>query len=256
MIWGIVAALIMGGLSYRLRLLSLSGALAAVALGIPVFGFGGWMWAVPMLAFFLLSNLLGKVGKARKAQFDLVFEKGGQRDIYQVLANGGVAGVIAVIYAVTGRVDLFPLYCTALAAAAADTWATELGTLAKGTPRLVTTFRKVPAGTSGGITITGLVSASAGAMSVALSGWFFYGDFYTVFLVTFCGSLGSMFDSFFGATIQAQYRCDVCEKVTEKHAHCGQATERVSGWAWMNNDWVNGISVASSTVIFLFAAFL
>ena len=68
------------------------------------------MWAVPMLAFFLLSNLLGKVGKARKAQFDLVFEEGGQRDIYQVLANGGVAGVIAVIYAVTGRVDLFPLY--------------------------------------------------------------------------------------------------------------------------------------------------
>jgi uncharacterized protein (TIGR00297 family) len=249
MIWGIGAAFFMGAVSYRLHLLSLSGALAAIAVGIPVFGFGGWMWAVPTLAFFLLSNLLSKVGKAKKKQFDLVFEKGGQRDAYQVLANGGVAGVIALIYAVTGRVDLFPLYCTALAAAAADTWATELGTLAKGTPRLVTTFRKVPAGTSGGITITGLVSASGGAMTVALSGWIFYGDLYTVFWVTLCGVLGSVLDSLLGATVQAQYQCDVCDKVTEKRAHCDRETQRISGWAWMNNDWVNGLSVVGGTVV-------
>lgn len=249
MVWAIGIALVMGGLSYGLRLLSLSGAVAAVVLAIPVFGFGGWMWAVPMLAFFLLSSLLSKVGKKKKKKYDLVFEKGGQRDAYQVFANGGVAGVIAVIYAVTGRVDLFPLYCTALAAAAADTWATEVGTLAKGTPRLVTTFRKVPAGTSGGLTVMGMMGASAGAMSVALSGWFFYGGLYMVWAVTICGVLGSLLDSLLGATVQAQYRCDVCDKVTEKREHCDQGTERVSGWVWMNNDWVNGLSVLGSVVL-------
>jgi len=248
MVWAIGIALVMGGLSYGLRLLSLSGAVAAVVLAIPIFGFGGWMWAVPMLVFFLLSSLLSKVGKDKKKKYDLVFEKGGQRDAYQVFANGGVAGVVVVIYAVTGRVELFPLYCTALAAAAADTWATELGTLAKGTPRLVTTFRKVPAGTSGGLTVMGLMGAWAGAMSVAISGWVFYGGLYTIGVVTLCGVLGSLLDSVLGATVQVQYRCDVCGKVTEKREHCDQETARISGWAWMNNDWVNGLSVLGAVI--------
>jgi uncharacterized protein (TIGR00297 family) len=256
MVWAIGAALVMGCVSYGLRLLSLSGAVAAVILAIPIFGFGGWMWGVPMLTFFLLSSLLSKVGKEKKKRYDLVFGKGGPRDAYQVFANGGVAGVIAVIYAVTGRVDLFPLYCTALAAAAADTWATELGTLASGTPRLVTTFRKVPAGTSGGLTVIGLMGASLGAISVALSGWIFYGGLYMVWAVTFCGVLGSLLDSLLGATVQAQYRCGGCGHVTEKREHCGQGTERVSGWAWMNNDWVNGLSVLGAVVFGFFMGVL
>ena len=254
MIWGFGAALLMGVLSYRLKLLSLSGAIAAVMMGIPIFGYGGWMWAVPMLTFFFLSNLVGRVGKAKKAQFDLVFEKGGQRDAYQVLANGGVAGAVAVMFAVTGQVALYPVYCAALAAAAADTWATELGTLAKGTPRLVTTLQKVPAGTSGGITLTGLMSASAGALSVALAGWVFYGGLYVVFWVTLCGVLGSLMDSLLGAMVQAQYRCDVCDKVTEKREHCDRETKQVVGWGWMNNDWVNGLSVTGAAVLALLLA--
>jgi len=256
MVWAIGIALVMGGVSYGLRLLSLSGALAAVVLAIPIFGFGGWMWAVPMMTFFLLSSMLSKVGKEQKKQYDLVFEKGGQRDAFQVFANGGVAGVIAVIYAVTGRVDLFPLYCIALAAAAADTWATELGTLAKGTPRLITTFRKVPAGTSGGLTVMGLMGASVGALSVALSGWLFYGGLYMVWAVTFCGVLGSLLDSFLGAMVQAQYCCDVCGKVTEKREHCGGEAVQVSGWFWMNNDWVNGLSVLGAVVFGFFVGVL
>jgi uncharacterized protein (TIGR00297 family) len=256
MIWGIGVAFFVGALSYRLHLLSLGGSLAAVILAVPIFGFGGWMWAMPMLAFFLLSSLLSKVGGTKKEQYDQVFEKGGRRDGYQVFANGGVAGLIVVIYALTGRLDLFPIYCAALAAAAADTWATELGTLAKGTPRLLTTFRKVPAGTSGGVTVTGLISAAAGAMTVSLSGWVFYGSLYTVLWVAMCGVLGSVLDSVLGATLQAQYRCDACGKVTEKHEHCDQKTRQISGWSWMNNDWVNGLSIAGGAFFAFCTQFL
>ena len=246
MLWGIILG---GGaalLSYRLRLLTGSGAVAMFALAVPIFGYGGWMWTVPIVVFFVFSNLLSKVGKAQKQQFHLVFEKSDQRDAWQVMANGGVAGVVAVYYAVSGDGATFPIYCTALAAASADTWATELGTLARGTPRLVTTFRQVPAGTSGGVTLTGLLSSLAGSFLVALSGWLFVGTVTTLVMVSLCGLAGSLVDSVLGATVQAQYRCDDCGKVTERRVHCEQSTGRISGLAWMNNDWVNILGIAGA----------
>lgn len=249
MMWGIVAGCIVVLFSYRAHLVTFGGALAMFCLAVPIFGYGGWVWTIPIMAFFVLSSLLSKVGKERKRQFDLVFEKSDRRDAGQVLANGGVAGVIAVYYAVVGNMDVFPLYCTALAAASADTWATELGTLAKGTPRLITSFRQVPAGTSGGVTIFGLLSAFVGALVVAMSGWLFAGTVMTMVMVTLCGLAGSLFDSFLGATVQAQYRCGSCHKVSERRAHCGQSTERISGWVWMNNDWVNFWSIVMGTVV-------
>jgi len=245
LIWGILAGAVMSAGAYRFGLLTRSGALAAFALSVPIFGFGGWMWAVPLLVFFGLSNALSKVGKRRKRQYSLVFEKGNRRDAFQVLANGGVAGVIAVLHMVTGDVHLYAFYCASLAAAAADTWATEIGTLARGTPRLITSLRPVPAGTSGGITLMGLLGASGGALSVALSGWAFYGDWGTVAWMTACGVTGCLIDSLLGATVQAQYRCGECGKVTEQVTHCDQPTARISGWAWVNNDWVNVLSIAS-----------
>jgi uncharacterized protein (TIGR00297 family) len=243
MIWGIVAGSIVALASYWARLVTFTGALAMFCLAVPVFGYGGWAWTVPIMAFFIPSSLLSRVGKEHKRQFDLVFVKSDRRDASQVLANGGVACVIAVYYAMTGDVDVFPIYCAALAAASADTWATELGTLARGTPRLITTFQQVPAGTSGGITMVGLMSAFAGALVVAMSGWLFVGTTMTMVIVTLCGLAGSLFDSLFGATIQAQYRCGSCEQVTERRKHCEQSTERISGWRWMNNDWVNFWSI-------------
>lgn len=249
MIFGLIVGGVAALVSYGLRLLTFSGALAAFALAVPIFGYGGWMWAVPMATFFVLSSLLSKVGRVRKKQYDLVFEKGSHRDAAQVLANGGVAGVIAVMYAVTGQVNLYPFFCTALATAAADTWATELGTLSRRTPRLVTTGRTVPAGTSGGVTIVGLVSALLGALGVALSGWFFYGGWAMVLVVVFCGLLGSLLDSLLGATVQAMYCCGVCGKLTERIDHCDYPAELVSGWVWMNNDWVNFLSIAGGTLM-------
>ena len=119
MFWGIVFGGLVAALSYRARLLTGSGALAMFVLAVPIFGYGGWMWTLPILAFFIPSSFLSKVGKAHKTQFHLVFEKSDQRDAGQVMANGGVAGAVAVYYAVTGNSDVFPIYCAALAAASA-----------------------------------------------------------------------------------------------------------------------------------------
>jgi len=53
--------------------------------------------------------------------------------------------------------------------------------------------------------------------------------------------MAGLVDSWLGATIQAQYRCNACNKITEKRKHCDSETNIVSGFSWLNNDGVNAI---------------
>lgn len=253
------AGTLLGGaaaaISYRLRFLSGSGAVATFLLAAVIFGFGGWKWTVPILAFFILSSLLSKVGRAAKSRYDLIFEKGSRRDHAQVLANGGAAGALMILYMFFEQPQIYYYYLAALAAATADTWATEIGTLAKQPPRLITTFRSVPAGVSGGITLAGLSAALGGAFVIALAGWVFSNPWSPVILlaVTASGLLGSMVDSYLGATLQAQFSCPACRKITEKKLHCnGNQTSAVSGIRWMNNDMVNFLCTLSGLFFFYF----
>ena len=245
---GLILAAIAGISSYRLRFLSASGAIATFLLATIVFGFGGWKWTIPILAFFLLSSLLSKFGKPRKAYLDLVFEKGSQRDHGQVAANGGIAGVLMIVHMFLGSEILYPMYLGSLAAATADTWATELGTLGKSRPRLVTTWKPVAAGTSGGISLRGTLSGMAGAACIGLCGSLFVSPdlrWSIIAAAVVSGFVGSLADSFLGATIQAQYRCPTCNKRTEKLRHCAdQPTELISGFPWLQNDVVNLLATA------------
>lgn len=248
MIFGGIAAV----LFWKFRLLAPSGAMATFLLATAIFGFGGWQWTLPILAFFIPSSLLSKLGKKIKTRYDLVFEKGSERDFAQVFANGGVPGIIMIADMLAGNDTFFFYYLAALAAASADTWATELGTLVREQPRLITTFRKVAAGTSGGITLPGTISAAAGAALIAFSGLIFpieisWAD---VGLITLAGLAGSMIDSLLGATLQIQYRCEACGKVTEKTTHCdNRPTIAFRGIRWMNNDIVNIVSIIGATML-------
>ncbi|HFE64799.1 MAG TPA: DUF92 domain-containing protein, partial [Caldithrix sp.] len=78
-------------------------------------------WTVPVLAFFVTSSLLSKIGRSRKVQFDLIFEKGDRRDAGQVFANGGVAGLLMILFVFVPMHEIYFMYLAALAAAAADT---------------------------------------------------------------------------------------------------------------------------------------
>ena len=151
----ITASLLAG----RLRMLNGSGVLAAALLGFAVLAYGGWGWALLLLAFFGSSSLLSRAFKSRKANVAADFAKGGQRDWAQVAANGGMA-LIALSLWLVGLIDggqATLLYAGALATVNADTWATELGVLSRQAPRLVTSWRQVPKGTSGGGTGQGKI---------------------------------------------------------------------------------------------------
>jgi uncharacterized protein (TIGR00297 family) len=238
---GIVLAALVSAAARRGRALSVSGAWAALAVGSLTFGIGGVPPAVLLLIFFISASLLSRLGSARKAAVAAAFDKGGERDAGQVLANGGLAAAAAVGYGWTAHPGWLVAVAGSLAAANADTWATELGVLARTWPRRILNGQRVEPGTSGAISGPGLLAALAGAGLVSLGAAAFASDVRLGVAAAVGGFAGAMVDSFLGATIQAIYWCPICQKETERHPlhTCGTTTTRLRGWPWLRNDGVN-----------------
>lgn len=243
-------ALLVAAGSYQARFLSLSGAVATFLLASVIFGIGGWKWAVPILTFFVLSSLLSNVGKSRKAELADMFEKSGRRDYAQVFANGGVAGILALLSFGFPSRELYPLFVGSIAAAAADTWGTEFGLLGRGKTVSITTLRPVDRGRNGGVTWLGLTGGLCGGLVISFSAFAWTKEIALTGVFALAGVVGSFADSLLGATVQAQYRCPVCGKTTERTTHCAnQPTSLVRGFRWLNNDRVNWVCTASGAIV-------
>lgn len=250
----VLAAGFAGG-ARRAGFLDRSGAAAGAALAFLVVGFGGWAWAVPSLIFFVLSSLLSRVGRRRKEASERRHAKGSVRDAGQVLANGGVGGVLLLLYALHPAELFYWGFLGAFAAAAADTWATELGQLSRARPRLLLVGPPVPKGTSGGISPVGLGAAAAGALAVAAGGGLAAGEALPaastaggVLLVAASGWLGSVVDSLAGATLQAVYLDPSTQETTERSRGPGGAYPLVRGRPWLDNDGVNLLATAAGAL--------
>jgi uncharacterized protein (TIGR00297 family) len=242
-----VGALLGGGVAavaYWRRALTLDGALAAALMGCVVFVRGGLPAAGALLMFFGSSTALSHLGEPLKRSLPLAQAKGARRDAWQVLANGGVATLCVAL-------DRPLAFVGALAAAGADTWATELGLLAKGPPRLITTWRKVPAGTSGGISAQGLLASLGGSLVVGIAFAVLGGTRLAIRSGAVAGVVAALADSLLGATLQATYWCPPCETRCEEplHRRCGTRTEFTNGLPWMTNDTVNALSTLVGAAI-------
>lgn len=243
---GVVLALVVAALSYRVKALSGTGAMAAAVVGGMTFGLGGWPAALLLLGFFISSSALSGVGREPKLALSEKFSKDSRRDAGQVLANGGLAAVLAAVYGISGSPLWLLGMAGALAAANADTWGTELGVLSSRQPRRILGGRPVEPGTSGAVSFVGVLASLAGAGLIGVLGWTASGDPQWILWGMLGGLAGSLFDSLLGASVQAIYWCPSCEKETERHpVHvCGTPTELLRGWRWLNNDLVNALSVA------------
>ena len=246
---GLILSTLIGGLAYRRGSLSASGWLGAILTGTLTFGFGGWTWGLTLIAFFVSSSALSHFRQAQKQRLaGEKFEKGGRRDLFQTLANGGAGALLALLYGLSGQpAALLAAFLGIMATVTADTWATEIGVLSPRPPRLITTLRIVEPGTSGGVTAYGLAASAGGALLIGLvamvltqlerapwSGW--------LLPAALLGGLaGSLADSLLGATVQAIYQAPSGE--TERASGPDGAPNRLRrGWRWMNNDVVNLLS--------------
>ena len=218
-------------------------------MGTITFARGGVPGAAALLAFFVSGSALSRFKQAEKARRGVLAQaKGGERDAWQVLANGGAATLCLLLRGERGA----PGFVGALATAAADTWATELGLLARSQPRLLTTLAPVAAGTSGGITEEGTLASAAGALAVGAA-WRLGGGAggHVVRGAVASGVAGALVDSLLGATVQASYWCATCGEPAETalHARCGQAADLVRGVRWIDNDAVNALATLSGALL-------
>lgn len=222
--------------AYRAGALSAGGAAGAFVVGTVVFGAGGWPGAAVLFAFFLPATLLSRLGAKRKRALREL-AKQGPRDAWQVLANGGVAALAAIL-AVHGGLHFTCAFAGAFAAAAADTWGTEIGTLSRRAPISALTLRPVAPGFSGGITLLGTLATLAGATCVALVARL---AGVAPFLPVAAGGVaGAVADSLLGASLQALRWCPSCARECETNPHdCGTPTQLRRGLGWLENDGVN-----------------
>ena len=244
----LVVAAAFGAAAYGLRALSASGAVAGAALAWELLAWGGTAWAAPAVAFFVLSSAWSVIANKTKQQADALAEKGGRRDAGQVLANGGVGMALLAAHA-AGLVPesvAYGAFVGAFAAAAADTWGTEVGTLVGGPTRRLGVGRRVPPGTSGGMSAAGTLGAAAGAASVVLPALWLspgLGAAASAALVM-VGVGASVLDTALGATVQARYRRPD-GALTERREHDGAAIPLAAGVRGVGNDAVNWACTAA-----------
>jgi uncharacterized protein (TIGR00297 family) len=285
---GALAALIIALVALRVGALTRSGAFAAFVVGALTFGAGSIGTALLLLAFFISSTLLSRAGKARKRAL-LDIGKGGARDAAQVLANGGVATACIVVWIFVDHGNAgslwFIAFAGAYAAATADTWGTEIGTLADEPPRSIITGKPLATGLSGGVSPAGTSAEFAGAVLIAVltplalalalpAGnatiqfpfspelvWLGPRSpaatfaLITILPVLVGGFGGAWVDSLLGATVQDRRWCAACARECETNPHaCGAATERRRGLAWMSNDAVNLAATLAGALIAVLVA--
>jgi uncharacterized protein (TIGR00297 family) len=205
-------------IGYFARSVSFSGAIGGWLLGAILILGAGWPLYVALLAFFLLGTAATKLGYSRKARVGLAQEGSGRRGFTHAFSNVGVAAICAIAASRLGRsvqsstieIELLPMFMgiAALATAAADTAASEIGQLIGRRAFLPLTLKRVPVGTEGAISIEGTLAGLVAGFLVALAGAAsvdrLFGDvagfsWGMVLLLTLCAFAGSYLESVAGS---------------------------------------------------------
>ncbi|HVO79867.1 MAG TPA: DUF92 domain-containing protein [Terriglobales bacterium] len=208
-----------------IRGVSRSGAVAGAAVCFVLYAGAGAGAFFALVTVFALTWITTHLGYQQKQRLGTA-EKQEGRTASQVLANLGVAAACAGLYAAEGGAIFLPAIAAALSEAASDTVSSEVGQAIGGTARLITTWKKVPAGTDGGVTLagTGAGILAAGVVSAVCAGCGLI-TWKESAITGVAGALGMVIDSFLGAWLERR--------------------------GLLNNDWVNLLSTIGAVVVLL-----
>ncbi len=260
---GLFIILILGLVSLKVGIVNHSGLIAGFLVGIPIIiaPKDGLKWFILVLAFHIVAAQFTKYKYEVKRRKGTAQEKGGARGWRNVIANGATAVLMALCSGIWRSPIFLAGFIGAVATSTSDTLATEIGLLNSKSPRLITHLnKKVPPGTSGGISILGELATIFGSLLIGLLAWLIgfdghlldWSSIMLIFIALIAGFTGSTFDSFLGALFQGIYRCIVCGKITENKAHCKRNANKIRGFKLLDNNLVN----LTSTIVGAISAML
>ena len=223
--WIVLFILIAGvTASIGFRKLSIAGALTGGCLGWFLYKGAGITGLVMLAAFFISGTWATSVGRGPKERLGIAEENRGQRTVWQVLANGGVAGLAGLLAWINpGQAVLWQLLgAAALSSATADTLSSELGSVYGKRFYNILSFKKDKRGLDGVISIEGTLCGVAGSSMIALIYATGYGYSVHVWWILLAGTVGNLADSLLGATLERK--------------------------GWLSNDLVNGLNTFIAAV--------
>ena len=254
----VIISVLMACALFKWNWLTISGALMAWFLAFVVVFLAKWS-IFPLVTFLVLGSLAGKIRANAKDGGDA--KQGKARDHWQVLANGGIFMLLAMLAFLneSGWLDSFLgihtevlrfsetchlLALISLSVSCADTLSSDFGRVWGGSPRNIITGKRMIKGVSGGVTGAGFVGAFLGAVSIAI--FVFWTELsslgssvYTFWLIAFFGFIGSILDSVLGVLFQAKYLDDSGNQVDSSDS--GRRS-MAAGYRWVTNDVVNAVT--------------
>ena len=207
---GLVVFLLL--VSSRTKMLDAKGANAAAMLGLIVGGLGHWTWLLVLLGFLLGSHKATKWRFEEKKARNMSESDDGHRGWINVLANGGLPAVVAAMafFQEDWGFGIW-MFSAAVAVAAADTFASEIGCLDDNV-RMITTLKPCEAGLNGGFSSTGQKAAFVGSALISILAFFAWyitnldseisDGIYLSIVACIIGWIGCQVDSLLGALFE------------------------------------------------------
>ena len=192
----VILLVIVGILIYIKGALDLLGSIFMIIMGILIIFTAGFNWLLLIFAFLILGLVFTKYKHEYKKGMG-IYE--GTRSVKNVISNGIVPFVMAAFGNYAGFIG-------SIAVATSDTLASEIGVVDKN-PRLITTFKKVPPGTDGGISPLGTAAGIVGAGIIGIIAYLLgisADPFTALKIAVISGTFGCFIDSILGAVLESR----------------------------------------------------
>ncbi len=187
-----------------LKTVNRSGAALGFLVGVAIYMGYGYKSFLILLTFFLVGSVATRLGYAKKAARGHAEGRGGARSWREATANS-LAGAFFAVLVITTHYEAAFLVAlvAAFAEAAGDTASSEIGQWLSGRAYMITTFKPVPAGQDGGISLVGSV-AGLGTTTLVVAVGYALGLCRpeTAAIALGAGIAGNVLDSVMGATLE------------------------------------------------------